>query len=317
MKALADLGRKELAKMKKDLEDKLYAPDIKTPRPAADLPEAIGQVFPALGRSLTRLDETLADPKFITRDKAELALAVPMPKELLTVGGRRRRRCMPRRWSRPSAEGRKRGRRPGALSSSNNLKQIGIAIHSYHDANGAALPQDILDKNGKPLLSCWRESRSCRTWNRATFTRAVRSSTSRGTASTTSRSRRALIKTYMSPNAKLPEKPEYGMTSYRAISGPGAAFEPGKKIRLVDFTDGTSNTIMVIESEEWVPWAKPGDYPFDPKKPLPKIVPAGGQKVFQALLGDGSVRAIRADIPEKTLKAAFTRNGGEIFDFDK
>ena len=85
VKVLAELGRKELAKMKKEIEDKLYDPNIKTPRPPADLPEALSAVF-ALG-ALTRLDETLTDPKFITRDKAELALAVPMPKEILALVG--------------------------------------------------------------------------------------------------------------------------------------------------------------------------------------------------------------------------------------
>ena len=40
------------------------------------------------------------------------------------------------------------------LRSATNLKQIMIAIHSYHDENGF-LPRDIADKNGKPLLS-WR-----------------------------------------------------------------------------------------------------------------------------------------------------------------
>ena len=107
------------------------------------------------------------------------------------------------------------------------------------------------------------------------------------------------------------------MTSYRGVSGPGAAFEPGKKLKMLDFTDGLSNTIMVIETDELVPWAKPGDFPFDPKKPLPKIVAPGNRAVFQALFGDGSVRALKPTLAEKTLKALFTRNGGEVFDLDK
>ena len=66
-----------------------------------------------------------------------------------------------------------------------------------------------------------------------------------------------------------------------------AAFESGKRLKFTDFTDGTSNTIMVIETDELVPWAKPGDYPFDPKKALPKITAPGGRGVFQALFADG------------------------------
>ena len=198
--------------------------------------------------------------------------------------------------------------------SSNNLKQIGLAIHNYHDVYGH-LPQDILDKNGKPLLS-WRVQilpfiEQDNVYKQFKLDEPWDSANNKPLS-------QVIIKTFLSPEAQLPEKMEYGMTSYRGISGPGAAFDGKAKIKLVDFTDGTSNTIMVIETGELVPWAKPGDYPFDPKKALPKITAPGGRTVFQVLFGDGSVRAIKTDLDEKTLKALFTRNGGEVIpDLDK
>src|SRR5262245_19331795 len=145
VKALADLGRKELAKIKKELEDKLYDPNIKTPRPIDELPEAIGTAF-AIG-AITRLDETLADPKFITRNGAELAVAVPMPKELLTLLGGTV--AVAAAAMLPAAS--KLRDAAGGLSSASNLKQLGLAIHSYHDAFGF-MPRDIVDKDGKPIL---------------------------------------------------------------------------------------------------------------------------------------------------------------------
>ena len=307
VKALAEVGRKELARMKKELEDKLYDPKLKTPRPAGDLAEAIAEVF-AIG-AINRLDETLADPKFITREKTELTLAVPMPKEVLVVVGGfvslGAAVLMPAVQKVREAAGR--------MSSANNLKQIGLAIHNFEAANGR-LPADIVDKNGKPILS-WRVEilpymEQDNLYKLFKLDEPWDSENNKPLS-------QALIKVFMSPNATRPEKFEWGMTSYRGIAGPGASFETGKKLKLTDFTDGLSNTIMVIETDEWVPWAKPGDYPFDPKKPLPKIVPAGKKNVFQALMGDGAVRAIDAKIAEKTLKALFTRDGGEDVDPDK
>jgi hypothetical protein len=307
VKALAELGRKELGKLKKDLEDKLYDPNVKAPRPGTDLPEVIGQVF-ALG-AIARLDETLADPKFVTRDKAELAVALPMPKAVLTfIGGTVALGAVALV---PAAQ-KLRGD-AGRVKSANNLKQLAIGIHNYESAYGH-LPHDIVDKNGKPLLS-WRVQilpfiEQNNLYNQFKLDEPWDSDNNKAAS-------QAVIKVFLAPEAKLPPKMEWGLTSYRAISGPGAAFEPGKKLKLVDFTDGTSNTIMLIETDELVPWAKPGDFPFDPKKPLPKIVPVGGKNVFQVATADGAVRALKTTTSEKTLKAAMTRNGGEVIDLDK
>src|SRR3954467_15200883 len=43
----------------------------------------------------------------------------------------------------------------GRMQSANNLKQIGVAMHSFHDANNGFPAAAILDAKGKPLLS-WR-----------------------------------------------------------------------------------------------------------------------------------------------------------------
>ncbi len=305
VRALADLGRKELAKMKKELEAKVYDPKVKTPRPPVELPEAIGNVF-ALG-ALARLDETLTDQKLITRDKTQLALAVPVPKEILALSS-----SMIALGTAAMVPAVQKVREAATrIKTANNLKQIGLAIHSYHDANNC-MPADIVDKNGKPLLS-WRVAilpfmEQENLYRKFKLDEPWDSKHNKPLS-------QAMIKVFISPDVVLPPRSEWGMTNYLAIKGPGAAFEPGKKIRLRDFTDGTSNTVMVIETNKLVPWAKPGDYPFDPNKPLPKITAPAGRNVFQALFGDGSVRAISTTTAEKVLKAAFTRSGGEVIDF--
>lgn len=307
VKAMADLGRQKLAKMKEELEAKIHDPNIKTPRPVQELPEAIGNVF-ALG-ALTRLDETLADPKLIVRDKAELAVAVPLPKEVLVVVGGLAGTIV---GVLVPSVAKVRGA-ASRMQSANNLKQIALAIHTYHDSNDH-LPRDIVDKNGKPLLS-WRVAilpylEQAALYEKFKLDEPWDSENNKKWSQT-------MVKVFVSPDATLPAKSEWGLTSYRGISGPGTAFEAGKKLRFADFTDGLSNTIIAIETDELVPWAKPGDYPFDADKALPKITPPGKRDVFQALMGDGAVRAIKTTTPEKTLKAAFTRNGGEAVDLDK
>jgi hypothetical protein len=305
VKALAELGRKELAKIKKDYEGRLFNPKAKGPRPVGDLPEGVATVF-ALG-AITQADELLANPgALVKRNGAELTASFSVSKELVTALGGSAGAMIGLLL--PAVQ--KVRESAARMQSQNNLKQIGIAVHAYHDANGH-LPQDIVDKNGKPILS-WRVLilpyiEQDNLYKLFKLDEPWDSDNNKAAS-------QAWIKVFMSPSGTLPERPEFGLTSYRGIAGPDAIFEPGKKVRFADVTDGLSNTIMVIETDEMVPWAKPGDFPFDPKKALPKIVPPGKKPVFNVLMGDGSVRAIVPTIEEKTLKALFTRNGGEVID---
>ena len=56
-----------------------------------------------------------------------------------------------------------------------------------------------------------------------------------------------------------------------------------------DITDGTSNTLMIVEAVTPVLWTKPEDLTFDPDEPLPEL---GGlfPGSFQAVFFDGAVR---------------------------
>jgi RNA polymerase sigma factor (sigma-70 family) len=189
--------------------------------------------------------------------------------------------------------------------SQNNMKQIALAVHNYHDVYGRFPPQALTNKNSKPLLS-WRvailpfieqdnlykQFKLNEPWDSEHNKKLLE----------------RMPQVYAPVNANTKEKYE---TFYQAFAGKGTVFEPGEKIRFVDIPDGTSNTIMIVEAADPVPWTKPEDISFDPDKPLPKL---GGEfpDIMNAAFCDGSVRAIdKKKIDDKLLRLFIMRNTGE------
>jgi hypothetical protein len=121
--------------------------------------------------------------------------------------------------------------------------------------------------------------------------------------------------TYLAPGSKANLIPPYH-TICHVFVGKGAAFEGREGLRFPqEFPDGTSNTILVIEAGEPVPWTAPEDLVYDPDGPLPDLrsVFKGG---FMVGLADGSTRWVTKETSEATLRAAITRNGGERLGLD-
>jgi hypothetical protein len=117
----------------------------------------------------------------------------------------------------------------------------------------------------------------------------------------------------MPPEYAPPErKSAADYTTYcQVFVGPGAAFERSRRLRLPgDFPDGMSQTILVVEGGQAVPWTKPADLSYQPDGPLPKL---GGRSPngFYAAFADGGVFFIERKTTEKTLRALVTRNGRE------
>jgi prepilin-type processing-associated H-X9-DG protein len=189
----------------------------------------------------------------------------------------------------------------------NNLKQIALAFHNYHSANNKFPPAAIADKDDKPLLS-WRVAILPYIEQQALYEQFHLDEP------WDSPHNKALISmmppTYACPTAKL----QPGKTTYRVFKGKGAGFEGKDGLGLAEFTDGTSNTLLVVEAPEAVDWTKPDDLKFDPdpEKALPnlksKVHPGG----FNAAFCDGSVRFIKDSIDKMVLRALITRNGGEV-----
>jgi prepilin-type processing-associated H-X9-DG protein len=194
----------------------------------------------------------------------------------------------------------------------NNLKQIALAYHNYHSATNAFPAPAIADKDGKPLLS-WRVAilpyiEQQELYNKFHLDEPWDSPHNK-----------ALIKempvTYVCPSRKNPEP---GTTTYRVFVGDGAMFQkPDQGTEMASITDGTSNTIMVVEATDAVPWTKPDDLKFD-LNAKPSLYGAGSPHPggFNAAFGDGSVRFIRNTIDLIVWKALITRASGEIINAD-
>jgi hypothetical protein len=117
---------------------------------------------------------------------------------------------------------------------------------------------------------------------------------------------------------KLPgdDKTPPDRTHYQVFAGNGAAFEKTRGLRIPhDFPDGLSNTILVVEAAQAVPWTKPDDIPFNPGKPIAPLLSTYFRSGCNVVLADGAVRVLPASVPESTLKAAITRNGGDPFNW--
>jgi prepilin-type processing-associated H-X9-DG protein len=202
----------------------------------------------------------------------------------------------------------KAGTASARVQSQNNLKQIAIAMHNYHDSIGSFPPAAVCDRQGKPLLS-WRVTILPYVEEQALYEQFHLDEP------WDSEHNKKLIaqmpKIYAHPEGGPREA---GKTHYRVFVGGGAGFELRKGVKITDITDGTSNTLMAVETAEGVPWTKPEDLPYDPRKVLPKFGLTG--EGFNAAFFDGSVRFIQKGIKEQTLRQLITRAGNEVINDD-
>ena len=207
--------------------------------------------------------------------------------------------------------------------SANNLKQILLALHSFHDTDKRLPPAALCDpQSGKPVLS-WRVA-LLPYLEQANLYRQFK-----------------LNEPWDGPNnKKLLEKipPIYApvgvktakpyLTFYRAFvpaKGTGATAWSTQVTRRppfgafggripATFPDGTSNTIGVVEAGEAVPWTRPEPLVYNEKEPLPKL---GGHFKDGFVVGmmDGSVafisrRALADPAAVQDLRFMITANDG-------
>jgi len=189
-----------------------------------------------------------------------------------------------------------------------HLKEIALAFHNYAADHGALPPPALYSKEGQPLLS-WRVALLPYLEHEGLYNEF------------------RFGEPWDSPhNVKLLPKmppvfhdladdapPNPTTTTFRVFVGPGTPFDGPRGISLTpkDFPDGTSNTFLVVEAAEAVPWTKPAELAYAPECGLPRLGRRYPGTIYIAL-ADGSALTIASEkLSEAALRAAITRNGGE------
>jgi len=76
-------------------------------------------------------------------------------------------------------------------------------------------------------------------------------------------------------------------------------------------TDGTENTIMVIDADEPVEWTRPLDIDWSPGKPRPALG-GPGRTHCMVLMCDASVHSMRRDVADQVLRNLIDRRDGNV-----
>jgi RNA polymerase sigma factor (sigma-70 family) len=199
----------------------------------------------------------------------------------------------------------------GRTVSANNLHQIGIGMHHHNDQHKSLPAHAIYSKDGKTSLLSWRvailpfieqdalyrEFKLDEPWD-------------------SEHNKKLISKIPPIFHSTAGAKREDGLTHYQVFTGPDAVFDGPTKLALTAITDGTSNTILAIETKEPVIWTKPADLVLPKEKDkMPKVDGLYKDQII-VVFCDGSVHYLPSTIDPVLLRALITPNGGEAVDLD-
>jgi len=192
----------------------------------------------------------------------------------------------------------------------NALKWIAIAMQSYEREHGHFPPPVVTDRTGRPLYS-WRVALLPYLDEKAMHERFHLDEP--WDSEHNRRFVQQMPDVYKSSGVDLPA----GHTRFLVLRGEGTVFPGGQqKISVRDIPDGTRDTVMAVTAspDAAVPWTKPQDIAFEPKKPTQNLANNQPGDNFSVIFCDGHGRWFSAQVAGDIVRAIASRNGGERVD---
>ncbi len=207
------------------------------------------------------------------------------------------------------------GRREARRSlCSSHLKMIALALHSYHRSHGCLPFAHVCGPDGKPWHS-WRVALLPYMEGDWLFDQYRFDEPWDGPNNRKLHSIEVVLYRCPAEDADVPAT----MTNYVAVVGPGTGWPVPGQTKFRDFTDGLSNSILVVEiADSGIHWMEPRDLKVE--ELALAINPKSGKGISSNHVGgacvcpaDGSVRFLPSDMAADTLQKMIIINDGERF----